>query len=162
MANDIRLKYVESLMRKNYEAVGFLPMSVAERYLTANQLWLQYENNEPCGYLIFGNGHPTCRVFQCCIQTDARRQHGATQLINALIQKTELEGYSAISLRCADDLESNKFWEAIGFVFVGQSQGGKARGRKINHWLLRLHNSTQSNFFDLLGLPEKQKIGEEQ
>lgn len=145
--SDLRLKYVESLMRKNYEAVGFLPMSVVERYLDAGQLWFQYENNEPCGYLLFGNGWPTCRVFQCCIQVDARRQHAASTLVGGLVKKAEAEGYSSISLRCADDLESNKFWRAFGFSFVGQSQGGRARGRMLNKWVLRLTDSVQQDLF---------------
>lgn len=144
---DMRLKYVESLMRQNYEAVGFLPLSVVAKYLEANQLWLQYENDEPCGYLLFGNGWPICRVFQCCIQTDARRRSAASTLIQALVSKAENSGYNAITLRCADDLESNNFWRAAGFSFTGQSQGGKSRGRLINHWQLALRGSTQPDLF---------------
>ena len=142
-----RRLYVESLMRKNYKALGFLPSSAIERYDDLGQLWLQYENDEPCGYLIFGDGWPVCKVWQCCIQVDARRQQGASQLIQALISKCEDGGYSSISLRCADDLESNSFWAAFGFHFVKQSQGGMSRGRKINHWVFDLHDSKQLRLF---------------
>ena len=59
------VKYAADLMRKNYEAVGFLPIPRLLGYAKAGQLWLQYENDEPCGYLAFGNGWPVLKVYQC-------------------------------------------------------------------------------------------------
>ena len=134
-------------MKQNYEAVGFLPMPVVEKYLAANQLWFQYENNEPCGYLIFGNGYPVCKVYQCCIQTDARRQNAASLLIRALIDRCNHHGFSSISLWCAEDLESNMFWQSMGFLKNGTRQGGKHRQRVHNHWVLKLTDSNQLHLF---------------
>ena len=155
MNGQSRLTYVESLMRKNYNALGFIPRTAIDRHDQLGQLWLQYENDEPCGYLIFGSGWPVCKVWQCCIQIDARRQQSASQLMQSLITKCEDAGYSAISLRCADDLESNSFWSAFGFHFVKQSQGGMSRGRKINHWVFDLENSKQLRFFPAVQAPAR-------
>lgn len=87
------IDYVLDLARKHYEEIGFLPAPRIEEYRRAGQLWVQDENGEPCGFLVWGRGWPVLRVYQVCIQYDAqRRLHGA-QLIGRLINKAEAEGY---------------------------------------------------------------------
>lgn len=132
-AADVR--YAECLMRKNYDAVGFLPRPRLEWYAERGQLWLQYENGEPCGYLVFGNGWPVLRVYQCCIQTDARRAHQAADLVRRLITWATARTCSAIMLWCADDLEANFFWRAMGFVRHATRDNGNRRGRLHNGWV---------------------------
>ena len=134
------VKYAADLMRKNYEAVGFLPVPRLLEYAKAGQLWLQYENDEPCGYLAFGNGWPVLKVYQCCIQTDARRAEHAATLIRALIQVGQDRGCLSISLWCAEDLESNLFWRAMGFRQVATRDNGNRRGRLHIGWEYRLEN----------------------
>lgn len=148
---DQALRYVTDLMAKNYEAVGFLPAPRIEQYARAGQLWLQQENDEPCGYLIFGRGWPTLRVYQTCIQVDARNLDHATALVGRLIQTAEREGYEAISLHCADDLEANAFWAAMGFQFGGTRDNGNRRGRLHNKWVYWLSAPLQPNLFCNLG-----------
>src|SRR5690242_15372348 len=81
----VPLPYVRDLMEKNYEAVGFIPLPRLEDYAQRGQILVQYENDEPCGYLAFGNGWPVLKVYQCCIQVDARRAAQATALVDKLI-----------------------------------------------------------------------------
>jgi hypothetical protein len=50
-------------------------------------------------------------------------------LVNRLIDIARERNCIAISLWCADDLESNGFWQAMGFHFGGQREGGQKRGR---------------------------------
>jgi len=137
----IAVKYAESLMRSNYEAVGFLPTPRLSAYHDAGQLWLQCENDDPCGYLIYGNGWPVLKVYQCCIQVDARRREHAAALVRRLIGLGEARNCSSISLWCADDLDANDFWRAMGFALVGQRDNGNRRGRLHNHWVLWLPSS---------------------
>lgn len=42
---------------------------------------------------------------------------------------------SSVSLWCAEDLESNTFWPAMGFNKVGQRDVKSRRGRKHNGWV---------------------------
>jgi ribosomal protein S18 acetylase RimI-like enzyme len=135
------LPFVRDLMAKNYEAVGFLPATRLEEYLARGQVLIQRENDEPCGYLAFGNGWPTLKVYQCCIQYDARRLAHATQLVSRLISIAEARGCSSISLWCADDLDANSFWRSAGFTFSGQRSGGARRGRRHNCWVMWLRSS---------------------
>ena len=134
------VKYAADLMRKNYEAVGFLPIPRLHAYAEAAQLWLQYENDDPCGYLVFGNGWPVLKVYQCCIQTDARRAEHASTLIRALIRAAEDRGCLSVALWCADDLESNFFWPAMGFERSGTRDNGNCRGRMHTRWVYRLQS----------------------
>lgn len=133
------LDYVESLMRQNYEAVGFLPRPRLEQYALRGQVLVETENGEPCGYLVFGKAAwPFLRVYQSVVQYDARRRDHGLALVARLIAIGRERGAAAISLWCADDLEANAFWREAGFSFAGQRDGGKRRGRKHNRWVLTL------------------------
>lgn len=134
-------------MEKNYEAVGFLPLPRLEEYAQRGQILLQTENDDPCGYLAFGNGWPTLKVYQCCIQYDARRLEHATALVNRLVVIGRQRGCTAISLWCADDLDANAFWKASGFHFGGQRDVGNRRGRKHNKWVLWIPDTPQLHLF---------------
>jgi len=144
----VPLAYVRSLMEKNYEAVGFIPLPRLEDYCQRGQVIVQYENGDPCGYLAFGNGWPVLKVYQCCIQVDARRATQATLLVQRLIEIARERNCVAISLWCAEDLESNGFWRAMGFHFGGQRQGGSARGRKHNKWVRFVTGCAQLQLFE--------------
>lgn len=129
------LAYVEALSRKHYEEIGFLPKPRLEQYHQAGRLWMQTENDDLCGFLVWGNGWPALRVYQVCIQYDAqRRMHGA-ELVGRLIRKAEAEGYERISAWVADDIPANDFWHSMGFQFHGQRAGGSKRGRMHNAWV---------------------------
>lgn len=132
--SDAAVKYVASLMRKNYESVGFLPEPKLEEYHRRGLLWLQRENDDPCGYLVFGAGYPKLRVYQCCIQTDARRRKNAAALIERLKDEADRLQCSVISLWCAGDLEANTFWPEMGFSRFGERVGGSKRGRVHVGW----------------------------
>jgi ribosomal protein S18 acetylase RimI-like enzyme len=138
------LKYVVSLSRKHFEEIGFIPQTTLERYVKRGQLWIAQENNEPCGFLVYGNGWPILRIYQACVQYDAQRREHGLNLVRRLIGYADARGYESISLYCADDLESNKFWKEAGFKFAGQRDNGNSRGRKHNRWIFRLSFPLQS------------------
>lgn len=138
MSEESPIEYIVALQRKHYEALGFIPRPRTEEYLRRGQVLLAHENGEPCGFLTYGMGWPTLKVYQACIQYDARRREHGMALVGRLIARASRSGHSMISLWCADDLESNEFWKACGFVFGGQREGGTKRGRKHNLWLYRV------------------------
>src|ERR1035437_8065890 len=105
------LRYVESLMRQNYEAVGFIPKPRLEQYALRGQLLVENENDEPCGYLVFGKtAWPYLRVYQSVVQYDARRREHGLALVRRLVAIGQERGAAAISLWCADALDANVFW----------------------------------------------------
>jgi GNAT superfamily N-acetyltransferase len=135
--------YVVDLAKKHTDAIGFIPRPRLERYAECGQMALEYENGEPCGFLVWGNGWPVLKIYQACIQYDARRlEHGA-----ALVARVEREavrrGCSAVSLWCASDLEANLFWDAVGYRAAATKQGGERRGRKLIRWVKALPQPLQ-------------------
>ena len=129
------IPFVVALSKRHYEEIGFLPKPRLEQYRDSGQLWMQDENGEPCGFLVWGNGWPVLRVYQVCIQYDAQRREHGMALVGRLIRKAETEGYERISAWVADDIPANDFWFAMGFRIYGQRAGGKSRGRQHNAWV---------------------------
>ena len=134
----IATDFVVSLMEKNYESLGFLPRPKLEEYAQRGQVLLELENDEPCGYLVYGNGWPRLRIYQACIQYDARRREHGISLVTKLVRVADERRCEMITLWCADDLDANAFWKVAGFSFGGQREGGMKRGRKHNLWVMRL------------------------
>lgn len=130
--------YVVDLARKNSDALSFIPSPRLEEYDRNGQILVAFENDEPCGFLVFGNGAETMRVYQACIQYDSRRRENGLGLVARLIEAANRKGCQEIALWCADDLESNVFWRIAGFTFAGQRVGGRARGRLHNRWTMTL------------------------
>ncbi len=142
MADD--LEYVLALSRRHYEEIGFLPAPRLAEYQRRGQLWMAQENSELCGFMVWGRGWPVLRVYQVCIQYDAQRREHGIALVRRLVQKADQEGYEAISCFVADDIDANAFWKAGGFLLVGQRDGGVARARRHNHWVMRMPKPMQS------------------
>lgn len=130
--------FIESLMRRNYEAVGFIPRPRVEEYVVRGQALVETENAEPCGYLLFGNGWPLLKVYQAVVAYDARRREHGLALVGRLIDVARRRGLQGVSLWCADDLEANDFWRSAGFHFAGQRHLANRRGRAHNRWVLLL------------------------
>jgi len=135
MTGDRSIEYVVALARRHYEEIGFIPRPRLEEYAKSGQLWTETENDDLCGFLVWGNGWPLLRVYQVCIQYDAQRRLHGGRLISKLIQKAETEGYEAISCWVADDIPANEFWYSMGFRLAGRRQGGSRRGRFHNAWV---------------------------
>jgi hypothetical protein len=132
------LGFVRSLMEKNYEAVGFLPMPRLEEYAERGQILTTTENGDLCGYLVWGNRWPRLRVYQACVCYDARRREHGLAMVRDLLRIATESNCDMVSLWCADDLEANSFWQTAGFRFGGQRSGGHKRGRKHNLWVITL------------------------
>jgi hypothetical protein len=131
VASEADITYIVDLQNKNREAVGFLPKMAINERLERNRVFLGNLNGEPFGYLLFDRNGNAINILQAAIQYDARRKlYGAALYHWALAQWN----CSHVKLKCAADLESNLFWQSMGLVCVGNLDGGKRRGRKINVW----------------------------
>lgn len=130
--------YADDLARKNSEALSFIPRPKLEAYAANGQILTATENGELCGFLVYGMGWPQVRIYQACIQYDARRREHGMALVARLAEIARQRFCSDIRLWCADDLEANAFWRDAGFDYVTQRRGGRRRGRKHNLWVLPL------------------------
>lgn len=121
--------YVDSLRRKESEAIGFIPWRRYEMEITGERqgsILLAIENNDPVGFLYAThNRSGVTHIQQVAIQEDARRVERATALVNAVQRPTDW----LISLRCAADLEATEFWKALGFELLDHVAPTSVYGR---------------------------------
>jgi len=165
------LKYIDSLAQKEGKSVGFLPKIVYEAAITGlkpskhrwspicnDKIWLAEENGDTVGFVLAGFGK-FGKVHQICIQEDARLLERGRLLLDSVISHAEMRGRYDFSCGCADDLESNRFWSAMGWVKVGERRGisyknvwKESSDRKVNIYRYAINE---------LGLLGQTKIVEE-
>lgn len=148
--------YVDSLQRKNAEALSFYPRVTFEREAEKGRLFLGLLNGEPCGYLYAGAASTgDIKLHQVCIQYDARRRlHGAA-IVSVLEQYAGASSAASITLRCGFDIEANDFWSSLGYQCIAHKIGGVRRMRTINVWRKQL----RSELFETIAIdPARGKV----
>ena len=128
------IAYVDSLQRKNADALSFYPKQVFEREQQKGRLFLGMLDGEPCGYLYVGAHGEDIKCHQVCIQYDARRRLYGAGLVLVMEDYARQSRAKTITLRCGFDLEANDFWRDLGYQVVAHQQGGVRRMRTINVW----------------------------
>lgn len=131
------LPYIVGLANRHAREVGFLPREAMATYLARGQVTVATGDEWEAGYLLHGRvDRGQVRIFQACVQTDARRRMHGERLVCSLIVRLQLAGCQHLTLHCRDGLESNSFWEACGFSLSRIQPGGHARRKVINVWSL--------------------------
>ena len=126
------MKYIIHLLKLERETIGFLPKTVYEEEIDMQRksitLDICFENGDPVGFLYANHGkNGMMKVYQICIQEDARRHERATALLEKSITKRD----NYITLRCAEDLEANLFWESLDFEVINKLNANNKRNRCI-------------------------------
>lgn len=135
-ATSTDLTYIVSLSKRHAEEVGFLTKMAMGAYLDRGRVTMAQENGEPCGYFLTGGFAPQLRIFQACVQYDARGLAHGKNLLSDLIFRSVTHGVQLITLHCRDGLDSNGFWSACGFRSGGLKLGGSARKKIVHQWEL--------------------------
>jgi len=128
------LKVIDSLRRKEAEAVGFIPDSRWELELSGaynGAIWLLEENADPVGYLYATFSPGRGRIQQVVVREDARRAERATALVTSAEAESAKRGAFDFGCRVGLDLEATAFWEAMGFEQVATIPGGQRRNRTL-------------------------------
>jgi|TARA_R110000803_G_C11859841_1_gene307006 hypothetical protein len=128
------LIYVDSLQKKNAEALSFYPKQVFEREAEKGRIFLGLLNGQPCGYLYAGAQRRDVKLHQVCIEYDARRRLYGAMIVSCMEEYAEEGKATSITLRCGFDLEANGFWGDLGYKCIQHQKGGVRRLRTINVW----------------------------
>lgn len=128
------VSFVDSLQKKNAEALSFYPKQVFEREYEKGRIFLGLLNGEPCGYLYAGAINKDVKLHQVCIEYDARRRLYGAAIASVMEQYAEEGKATSITLRCGFDLDANEFWKSLGYKCIAHQQGGVRRMRTINVW----------------------------
>ncbi len=123
--------YCEKLRRADTHALGFVPFSAFTEAMMRNRMVIEMENEEPCGFLIFSIVGERIKILMIAIQPDCRRIFHATNLLSGMLTLLDTQGTTYIQLRCAEDLESNNFWQCCGFKLITQVDGGLLRSAVV-------------------------------
>lgn len=140
---------IDKLQRENSYAVGFIQRTIWDKYVFGGErnffVLVVEANADPVGYCLItpGKGPNTyVRIQQIAVRNDARRLHYGTALLAVIRAFCAEYQRTGAKLRCRADLESNKFWRAMGFTCYSVWQKGRINhvGMKasddINQWLI--------------------------
>lgn len=128
------LPYVLDLAKKEGKALGFIPRMAYEASITGvnkgkawsdtcnDKLWICEENKDPVGFLKMSFGK-WARVNQIAIQDDARLIERGKALLKVGMDWGQQRGRDDFVCGCANDLESNAFWKAMRWKYIGERKG---------------------------------------
>jgi len=129
------LLFIDKLQKDNSNAVGFIQRTVWDKYVFGGErnfvVFVCEKNADSVGYILLtpGRTHNTyAKIQQIAVRNDARRLDYGTALIHVVKDFCETFNRAGVTLRCRTDLESNKFWTALGFERYGTWEKGK-----VNH-----------------------------
>jgi len=139
-ANLNDLSYIIDLSNKESNALGFIPKMAYESAITGiktgdrwsnvcnDKLFVIECNDDLVGFCLASIGLPNAKmnlgkIAQICIQTDARKILRGKLLLDTVINYGEKVFTFRWQCGCADDLESNIFWKAMGWSKIADRNG---------------------------------------
>jgi len=153
------LLFIDKLQKDNAHAVGFIQRTIWERYVFGGErnfvVFVCEKNNDPVGYILVTPGLTAGRyikIQQIAVRDDARRLDYGRALLAVVRDFCNTFNRAGATLRCRVDLESNKFWQALGFYNYGVwlkgtiNHVGFKASNDINLWRIEL-NDTQLLLF---------------
>jgi len=138
LATTSDLKYIDHLQKKNAEELAFYPTTTFEREVESRRIILAVVNGSPAGYLYHGLPQQHLKIHQAAIEYDLRGQWYGAGLVSNLENMCRMKGCMSIRLRCASNLDSNGFWQKMGYKCTSVQPGGVRRMRDINVWVKNL------------------------
>lgn len=134
------IPYIVDLANKESNCLGFIPKMAYEAAVTGkktgkrwsdtcnDKVWVCEENGQLVGFVLASFGRTNSinkqgKIAQIALQTDARKLLRGRMLLQAVIDHGTVNYTIGFSCGCADDLESNIFWQAMGWVKSGDRYG---------------------------------------
>jgi len=165
-ARELDIAFIDKLQKENAHAVGFIQRTIWDDYVFGGGrnfvVFICEKNADMVGYVLLtpGKGANTyTRIQQIAVREDARRLDYGSALIAVVRDFCETFNRTGARLRCRQDLESNKFWQALGFQKYGVWEKGKVNhvgfkaSNDINLWEIDLNRNTPK-LFTISGLPD--------
>jgi len=134
------LPYIVDLSKKESKCLGFIPKMAYESAITGiktgkrwsnvcnDKLFVIECNGDLVGFCLASFGKPNAinkqgKIAQIVLQSDARKIDRGRLLLDAVVEYGYTRFVVGWSCGCAEDLESNLFWRAMGWFHVGQRKG---------------------------------------
>ena len=141
--------YIIELMKTEREALGFIPSTSIRSYWMKHGYYvLQVDlHGRRRGYILHGPPRPgrQLKIYQACIDYDYRLRGFGYSAVRTVQQRAIHAGATAITLRCAADLNANEFWMQCGFTPIRTEPGGTKRKRLIVTYRQTLTHTESQN-----------------
>ena len=127
------LPFIDALQKKQSKQVGFLHAATLRGKLELGHVLVADVGGVPAGYLIgcdrYFKRDDVGVVYQINVVPELRRSLVAAALLRAQFERS---AYGCRLYCCwrAQDIEANRFWEAMGFVPLAFRTGSRTRGAK--------------------------------
>lgn len=137
-ANESDVPFVLDLMAKHSKALGFLPRAAVVEFVRRGWVDIARENTEQAGYFAvrqhIAYQPALASITQAAVAMDAMRRHHGLALLETVAAEHALAGKQCLQACCAEDLESNAFWRAAGFIAIGVMTPDTSTKREIIVW----------------------------
>jgi hypothetical protein len=163
------IKYVISLSKKENHSLGFIPKMAYESAITGikngdrwsnvcnDKLFVIECNGDLVGFCLASFGIHNAiskkgKIAQICLQTDARKFLRGRKLLDSVVEYGKTQGTMAFSAGCADDLESNLFWQSMGWICIAQRMGisHKNTWKQTSKRVINIYRHDPNDFLLLL------------
>ena len=129
------MEFILSLMRKDKDALGFVPVGGEKgikALLERKQIIIANEGSDRAGYAFYTQSpdKTLTNIHQACV-ADAMRLRGHGERIVQYIANQQPE--STLVAKVRDDLAANHFWTALGFK-IDLTKTHKTSGSTIHHY----------------------------
>lgn len=129
LATLLDIPYIDHLRKQEGEALGFIPLRRYEMEISGERhgsIIVCEENGDLVGFVYAThNSAGVTHIQQVAVQEDARRMDRASALVLATQRRTDW----LMSCRCAAELESTHFWNALGFKVLDEVAPKSGYGR---------------------------------
>src|SRR5215208_1057725 len=133
------LAFIDSLQKKNTNAVGWMPTKQLEGKVGAGHVLVA----EGAGYCISRDQYfkrdDVGIVYQLNVAPERQRGFIGAALLRAVFERAAY-GCRLFCCWCAQDIEANRFWESVGFVPLAFRAGSREKGRVHIFWQRRIHS----------------------
>jgi len=118
--------FIDKLQKDNSHAVGFIQATIWDKYVFGGErnfvVFICVKNDDLVGYVLLTPGrgaHTYAKIQQIAVREDARRLDYGSALLHVVKDFCNTYDRIGVTLRCRIDLDSNKFWKALGFNLYG-------------------------------------------
>lgn len=132
------LPFIDALQKKHSKAVGWMPTGQLEGHLQKGHVVIaEAAAAQPLGYCIgvdkYFKREDAGIIYQMNIEPGHQRGLLGATLLQAMFDRWPY-GVRLCCCWCAQDLQANYFWEAMGFVPLAFRSGSKKRDRVHIFW----------------------------
>jgi len=151
--------FIDKMQKENSFAVGFIQSTIWDNYVFGGgrnfMVFICEKNLDMVGYVLLTPGRGAfsyAKIQQIAIREDARRLDYGSALIAVVKDFCNTFNRLGVTLRCRIDLESNRFWRALGFTLYDVWMKGKVNhvgfkaSNDINLWSIDLNDQIVTLF----------------